>query len=221
MQELPRLSRWGICVHSSPSAVRKIISFWKTRKREAEGFDNEALRIRGHCFASGWWVKSQGAEEGVQEAAPTIQKTQLPLSDDDTGNHRKCQHTFPKTSVSMWCLSFYFLPFYYFFSLFFSSSSSASTTSPRMLYYLFWLLWTTGNTLLLLVNQVHAIMHNSQIKHSWICWKPQGWCDSRRSCTFSQKVILGSLPLYIWSLKNYCKQISNEETFICVTYSQI
>lgn len=119
MQELPRLSRWGICVHSSPSAVRKIISFWKTRKREAEGFDNEALRIRGHCFASGLWVKSQGAEEGVQEAASTIQKTQLPLSDDDTGNHRKCQHTFPKTSISMWCLSFYFLPFYYFFLYFF------------------------------------------------------------------------------------------------------
>lgn len=183
-------SGWEVCVHSSPSAGRKIISFWKTRKREAEGFDNEALRIRSHCFASGLWVKSQGVSSPCLGGSIHNSKTQLPLADDDTGNRRSVNIHFQKHQ-DQWD-AFLFISFLFFFPPIFSSSfSSASTTSTRILHYFFWLLWTTGNTLLLLVNQtqVHAMMQKSEINHSWICWRPQGWSDPRRS-SFSQKVIL-------------------------------
>lgn len=185
MQELPSLSGWEVCVHSSPSAVRKIISFWKIRKREAESFDNEALRIRGHCFASGLWVKSQGV------FSPCLGGS-IHHSEYSTTTcrlwHRKPQKVSTYLSKNIRinrCLSFYFPPNFFYFLF------HPHLPVTRMLHYLFWLLWTTGNTLLLLVNetQVHAVMQKSEIKHSWICWRSQGWSDPSRS-SFSQKVIL-------------------------------
>jgi len=111
-------------------------------KREAEGFDNQALGIRGYCSASGLWVKRQL----LRRECPLFRRLKYYLQ-VMTRNHRTCQHTFQELSGSMRCRSLYFLPPLPPFS---SSFSSVSTTSTRVLHYWFWLLWTSGNTLLLL-----------------------------------------------------------------------
>lgn len=167
MQELPGVSGWEVCVHSSPSAGRKIISFWKTRKREAEGFDNEALRIRGRCFASGLWVKSQGV------SSPCLGGS-IHHSEDSTITcrwwHRQPQEmsTYLSKNIRIDEMPFFLLFFFCIFFVilfcqYFINKNAALS---------FWLLWTTGNTLQLLVSQTQS----DHIYHVQ-------WCRSLKSST--------------------------------------
>lgn len=188
MQELPGVSGWEVCVHSSHSAGRKIIR--KTRKREAEGFDNEALRIRGRCFASGLWVKSQGV------SSPCLGGS-IHHSEDSTTTcrwwHRQPQEmsTYLSKNIRINEMPFFLLFFLYFLRRpllpVLHQQECCIILLVAVNHWQYFAVASKSDTVWSHLSR--AMMQKSEIKHSWVCQRPQGGSDPSRS-SFSQKVIL-------------------------------